>query len=97
MSKFAALLVMLCLLLPAAGYTDDGCCELAGDANDDGAVNLLDVTYIIDWIYKDGPEPPCFDQADADGRQGGHILDVTYLINYLYKNGPAPVCGTSGE
>ncbi|UCD94681.1 MAG: hypothetical protein JSU69_01115, partial [Candidatus Zixiibacteriota bacterium] len=80
------------------GDACDGCCELAGDANDDGAVNLLDAGFIIDFLYRNGPDPPCFDQADANGNNAGpSILDVTYLINYLYKSGPAPVCGTTGE
>lgn len=75
----------------------DGCCVLAGDANCDGKVNILDASGIILYLYKSGPAPCCFDQADADGSNSYNVLDVTHIINYLYKNGPEPVCGTTGH
>jgi PKD repeat protein len=61
-----------------------------GDANLDGAINILDVTNLIDWLYQGGwwpPDPICGD-VNADGTI--NILDITYLINYLYKGGPPP-------
>ena len=63
-----------------------------GDANSDATVNILDVTYIINYLYKNGPAPVPEEAADADGSGGLNLLDVTYLINYLYKNGPEPIC-----
>ncbi|MEW5923698.1 MAG: dockerin type I repeat-containing protein [Candidatus Zixiibacteriota bacterium] len=72
-----------------------GCCTMPGDANDNDAVNILDVTFIISYLYKGGAAPPCMDQADANGNNTINILDVTYLISYLYKGGPAPICGTT--
>ncbi|PKK82437.1 MAG: hypothetical protein CVT49_13710 [candidate division Zixibacteria bacterium HGW-Zixibacteria-1] len=81
--------------------TDDpcptGCCDMPGDANNNGAVNILDVTFIISYLYKGGQAPPCLDEADANGNNMINILDVTYLIGYLYKGGNAPVCGTTGS
>jgi parallel beta-helix repeat protein len=62
-----------------------------GDANEDGNINILDVNYIIAYLYKGGPEPvPVECVADADGNGNINILDTTFLINYLYKGGPAP-------
>jgi len=69
------------------------CCTDPGDANDDGNVNILDVTFSINYLYKGGPAPPCPDQADADASCTLNILDITFLINYLYKGGSAPECG----
>jgi CubicO group peptidase (beta-lactamase class C family) len=66
---------------------------LAGDANGDGTVNLLDITYIIDYIYNDGPDPILMEQADPDQSCFINILDITYLINYLYRGGPDPLWG----
>ena len=74
-----------------------GCCETPGDSNDNGAVNILDVTFTISYLYKGGSTPPCRDQADANGNNAINILDVTYTISYLYKGGPGPVCGTTGS
>jgi len=66
---------------------------LPGDADYSGAVNILDATYLINYLYKDGPEPPIVNQGDPDASCAINILDVTYLINYLYKDGPAPLWG----
>lgn len=68
------------------------CCDHAGDANNNGAVNILDVTFIISYLYKSGAPPSCNDEADANSNGAINILDVTYLISYLYKGGAEPNC-----
>ena len=60
-----------------------------GDADFSGSINILDVTYIINYLYKGGPEPDLY-CADANATGMINILDVTYIINYLYKGGPPP-------
>ena len=70
------------------------CCDKPGDSNNNGAVNILDVTYTISYLYKGGAAPPCPAEADANGNCAVNILDVTYTISYLYKGGPAPKCPT---
>jgi len=60
-----------------------------GDANGDGAINILDATYLINYLYRDGPPPDPY-AGDINGDGSINILDVTYLINYLYKDGPPP-------
>lgn len=74
-----------------------GCCNLPGDANNNNAINILDVTFIISYLYRGGAAPPCADEADANGNNALNILDVTFLISYLYKGGSAPICGTTGS
>ncbi|PKK83577.1 MAG: hypothetical protein CVT49_08060 [candidate division Zixibacteria bacterium HGW-Zixibacteria-1] len=64
---------------------------MAGDPNGSGTVNILDCTYIINYLYKGGPAPNPLQSGDVNGNGSTNILDVTYLINYLYKGGPAPV------
>lgn len=63
-----------------------------GDANGNGAVNILDVTAILAFLYKGGPAPQPLEAADANGNGAVNILDGTYLIGYLFKNGPEPLC-----
>jgi hypothetical protein len=70
----------------------DACQFICGDADSDRAINILDVTFIINYLYKDGPAPDPEQAADADGTGTLNILDVTHLINYLYKDGPDPIC-----
>jgi len=65
---------------------------VCGDANGDLGVNILDITFLINYLYKGGPAPQPEQSADADGNTNINILDVTYLINYLYKGGGDPIC-----
>jgi subtilisin family serine protease len=63
---------------------------LPGDVNSDGDINLLDISFIINFLYRDGPPPKDISLIDtnSDGRM--NLLDVSYLINYLYRDGPPP-------
>jgi len=65
-------------------------CE--GDLDNSGETDILDVIYLIDYIYREGPPPDPIEAADIDGIPPLNILDIVYLINYIYKNGPSPVC-----
>lgn len=64
-----------------------------GDATGDDRVNLLDILYIIGYLYHAGPPPPNLNLADVDGSCNITLLDVTYLINYLYRGGAQPLPG----
>jgi len=61
-----------------------------GDANGNAAINILDVTFLINYLYKSGPAPIPESAGDANCSGSINILDATYLINYLYKSGPPP-------
>lgn len=74
-----------------------GCCDTPGDADNNGAVNIADVTYLIARIFSGGPAPGCQDEGDADGDNTITIGDVTHLIARIFSGGPAPICGTTGS
>jgi hypothetical protein len=63
-----------------------------GDANGSSTINMLDITYLISYLYRDGPAPEPEEAGDANGSGSVNMLDITYLIAYLYKGGPEPVC-----
>ncbi|MFH2037065.1 MAG: C25 family cysteine peptidase, partial [Candidatus Zixiibacteriota bacterium] len=63
-----------------------------GDADDNLTINILDITYNINFLYKGGSAPDPIIIGDADGNGTINILDITYLISYLYKSGPEPIC-----
>jgi hypothetical protein len=65
-----------------------------GNCNGDVSLDLRDVIYLIDFIFKGGLPPiPMLEAGDVDDSGRIDILDVTYLITFLYKGGPAPNCG----
>jgi uncharacterized protein (TIGR02145 family) len=64
-----------------------------GDANGDWGVNLLDVSFIINALYRGGAQPSPKAAADFNGDCKVNLLDVSYLINSLYRSGPDPMIG----
>jgi len=73
--------------------SSSGLCDcIPGDANGIPSYNILDATYLIAYLYKDGPAPAPYVNCSGDPNCNCsvNILDVTYLIAYLYKGGPAP-------
>ena len=65
---------------------------LLGDANGDGIIDLADIVYLINYLYKGGPPPDPLDAGDANCDGVVDLADIVYLVNYLYKGGPAPGC-----
>jgi len=68
-----------------------------GDVNDDGEVNLLDILYLISYVYVDppGPAPDPLQSGDVNGGDGAvNLLDILHLISFIYGNppGPGPDC-----
>ncbi len=70
----------------------DICEYVCGDAGGDKAVNIIDISYIINYLYKGGPAPDPIAAANVNGDATLNILDVSYLINYLYRHGPTLNC-----
>lgn len=65
---------------------------ILGDINDDEIINSADVVYLINYLFKDGPEPSPFQAGDVNSDDTINSSDVVYLINYLFKGGPPPEC-----
>ena len=64
-----------------------------GDANGDWKVDIFDITFLIAYLYLEGPGPGREFMGDVNGDCEINIFDITYLISYLYLDGPAPVVG----
>ncbi len=72
----------------------DACCCVGdrGDANDDGEdVNILDLTFMVDFIFRGGERANCPKEADfnSDGNTS-NILDLTFAVDRLFRGGLAP-------
>jgi hypothetical protein len=61
-----------------------------GDVNNDGVVEVTDVVFLINYLFKNGPAPDPLYMGDANCDSTVEVTDVVYLINYLFKNGPSP-------
>jgi hypothetical protein len=66
---------------------------ICGDVDGNGSnANIADLTYLVDYLFRNGPPPPVMEAANVDGANGVNISDLTYLVDYLFRGGPAPVC-----
>lgn len=78
-----------------------GCDCTPGDANANGDINILDIIYLIDYKFKQGPAPMPFAicSGDADCNCTVNILDIILLIEYKFKDGldPCDCMGWNGS
>ncbi|UCD64614.1 MAG: SBBP repeat-containing protein [Candidatus Zixiibacteriota bacterium] len=70
------------------------CCRnLTGNYNGDAddVLNVLDLVYAVEWIFLEGPPPPCVDEADVNGDGIVTVEDLIFIVDLLYLSGPLPV------
>ncbi len=66
---------------------------VCGDINGDGSgPDIGDLTYLVDYMFRDGPPPDNYSAADVDGSGVVDIADLVYLIDYMFTGGPALQC-----
>ena len=75
---------------------------IRGDPDGNGAVQLTDGIFILNFLFLGGDSPGCFEAADADDNGAVQMTDGIYILNFLFLGGaampaPHPDCGTSGE
>jgi len=79
------------------GWSGPFCCKIVlckdkpGDANGDNMVNLVDIVYNVNYVFKGGNAPSPLCQGDNNGDDKVDLIDIVYETNYVYKGGPAPV------
>jgi hypothetical protein len=67
---------------------------IPGSANGDSRLDIADGVYILNWLFRGGPPPPCEKAADANNDCAVDASDAVYVIEYQFLGGPAPVLGT---
>jgi hypothetical protein len=77
------------------------CCLFKrGNVNGDpaDAVNIVDVTYLVNHLFMGGPPPFCREEGNVNGDPNGsiNIVDVTFLVNRLFNGGAEPPNCISG-
>jgi subtilisin family serine protease len=66
---------------------------VAGDANGDDLVDVADIVFLINYLYRSGMAPDPLAAGDPSADCVVDVADIVYLINYLYRGGPAPQPG----
>ncbi len=61
-----------------------------GDLNGDGVITVTDVLFLINFLFKNGPEPNPPPAGDINADCVTTMADIVYLINFLFRNGPWP-------
>ena len=61
-----------------------------GDADGSGNINIADIVYMVNYIFKNGPPPQDASGGDVDCDQSVTIADVVYFINYIFRGGLPP-------
>ena len=73
---------------------------VCGNTDNDpaGLVNIADIMYLVDFVFKGGPQPIDLRTANIDGDSEGaiNVADLTWFVNYLFRDGPEPSCSTPG-
>jgi hypothetical protein len=64
-----------------------------GDASGDGIVNAADASYLLNYLFVNGPPPSPLASGDPNGDCIINASDVIYLINYLFVGGPPSLKG----
>ena len=65
---------------------------ICGDVDGNGVVNILDITRLVAFLYKEGAGPEDPRAADVNSSCTTNILDITALVSFLYKQGSALIC-----
>lgn len=60
----------------------------SGDYNRDGEINVSDLVFLVDYLFRGGSSP---DICDITGDNECNINDLTYFVDYLFRGGPAPL------
>ncbi|MCP4703005.1 MAG: hypothetical protein GY865_00220, partial [candidate division Zixibacteria bacterium] len=70
----------------------DLCDYTCGDIDGTPGINILDIVFLVNNVYKAGPDPDPLESADVNHDYLVNILDIVLLVNKVYKGGAEPEC-----
>ncbi len=63
-----------------------------GDITGNGNVDVADAVFLINHIFKSGPAPDPYQNANVNCDNAVNVGDVVYYITYIFRGGPPPCC-----
>jgi len=80
----------------------EGCCDIRGDFDHNGRVDVSDIVAWVNWSFNGGDPPVCeqepgvYPETDMDASGRTDVADVVYWVNWSFHGGPDPVpCATT--
>lgn len=83
------------LMARLVGWTEGPCCVgLRGNFDGDAAeaVDISDLTLMVDYLFHLHASGPCLDEGDANGSGAIDISDLQVLIDFLFNQGTLVAC-----
>ncbi len=65
---------------------------LCGDVDNSEDINVADLVFLVDFIFKGGPAPSIYESGNVDGIGEINVADLTYFVDYIFKGGAEPIC-----
>ncbi len=65
---------------------------IRGDVNFDTNVNVVDLNFMVNRIFRGGPAPNPILSGDASCDDIFNIVDLNFLVNYIFRAGSTPSC-----
>ena len=68
------------------------CVGSRGNVNGDPleSIDISDLTELVTYMFKNGADPTCLEEANINGTGEIDVSDLTFLTNYMFKHGPYP-------
>jgi hypothetical protein len=63
---------------------------IRGDVDDNMKIDLADITYLIVYMFFNGPAPKYPESADVNSDGRHNIADLVFLIRYIFSGGSEP-------
>ena len=67
--------------------------EIRGDVDNSGYIDIIDAVYLLNYLFRKGPEPYSQESGDSncDGRLS--VADVIFTLQYIFQSmSPTPSC-----
>lgn len=50
-------------------------------------VNVADLVYLVNYLFRGGPAPECLDEADTDASGMVNVADISIVVDFLFGGG----------